>query len=101
MEDNREGPLKRDDSPKEPAIQTRKRISLSELGENKRARVDAIEGGRGVKARLSQIGIHPGDTITVVRYGALKGPMVIEVHGFQLALGRGVASQIQVEEVDE
>jgi len=36
-----------------------------------------------------------------VRYGALGGPMVIEVHGFQLALGRGVASQVFVEEVAE
>jgi ferrous iron transport protein A len=47
------------------------------------------------------MGIHPGDVVTVVRYGALGGPMVIEVHGFQLALGRGVASQVFVEEVVE
>ncbi len=84
----------------EEAIPGEKRISLSELGERKKARVSVIEGGRGVKARLSQIGIHPGDVVTVVRYGALKGPLVIEVHGFQLALGRGVASQILVEEVE-
>jgi len=74
---------------------------LDEVGENKKARVMDIQGGWGVKRRLSQIGIHPGDVVTVMRYGALRGPMVIEVHGFQLALGRGVASQIFVEEVVE
>lgn len=99
MEDDRED-LSKAETLQEVAIPGEKRISLSELGENRKARVSVIEGGRGVKARLSQIGIHPGDVVTVVRYGALKGPLVIEVHGFQLALGRGVASQILVEEVE-
>lgn len=76
-------------------------IRLNLIEEKKKARVIDIQGGWGVKRRLSQIGIHPGDVITVVRFGPLGGPMVIEVHGFQLALGRGVASQILVEEMSE
>ena len=60
------------------------------------ARIPALFGAKGALNRL-----HPGDVVTVMRYGALRGPMVIEVHGFQLALGRGVASQILVEEVAE
>jgi ferrous iron transport protein A len=46
------------------------------------------------------MGIHPGDTITILRYGALRGPILIEVHGSQVALGRGIASRIIVEEVE-
>jgi ferrous iron transport protein A len=69
------------------------------LGENKKARVIDIQGGWGIRGRLEQMGIHPGDLITVLRYGALGGPILIEVHGFQLALGRGIASRILVEEV--
>ena len=76
-------------------------IRLDRLAENKRAKVIDIQGGWGVKKRLSQIGIHPGDVIAMVRYGPLGGPLMIEVHGFQLALGRGVASQILVEKVAE
>ena len=74
---------------------------LDEVGEKKKAKVIDIQGGWGEKRRLNQMGIHPGDVVTVVRYGALGGPMVIEVHGFQLALGRGIASQVFVEEVAE
>lgn len=79
----------------------RKRLRVHELDEKKKARVVDIEGGLGLKKRLSQMGIHPGDIVTVLRYGPLGGPLVIEVHGFQLAVGREVASKIYVEEVAE
>jgi ferrous iron transport protein B len=77
------------------------RIPLDRLEEGKKAKVVAIQGGWGVKRRLSQMGIHRGDTITVTRHGPLGGPIAIEVHGFQLALGRGVASQVFVERSEE
>jgi ferrous iron transport protein A len=72
---------------------------LDQVEENKKARVIDIQGGWGIRRRLEQMGIHPGDEVTVVRYGALKGPILIEIHGFQVALGRGIASRIIVEEV--
>lgn len=75
-------------------------IVLDQMSENKKARVLDIQGGWGVKRRLGQMGIHPGDIISVLRYGALGGPILIEVHGFQVALGRRVASRITVEEVE-
>ncbi len=79
----------------------KKRVRMHELDEKKKAKVVDVEGGLGLKKRLSQMGIHPGDIVTVLRYGPLGGAVVIEVHGFQLALGRGVASKIYVEEVRE
>jgi ferrous iron transport protein A len=72
---------------------------LDQVGEKKKARVVDIQGGWGIRKRLGQMGIHPGDEVTVVRYGALEGPILIEVHGFQVALGRNIASRIMVEEV--
>jgi ferrous iron transport protein A len=72
---------------------------LDQVEENKKARVIDIQGGWGIRRRLEQMGIHPGDEVKVVRYGALKGPILIEIHGFQVALGRGIASRIIVEEV--
>lgn len=74
--------------------------SLDQIAENKKARVIDIQGGWGIRRRMSQMGIHAGDIITVLRYGALGGPILIEVHGFQVALGRGIASRIVVEEVE-
>jgi ferrous iron transport protein A len=72
-------------------------IPLDQVYENKKAKVIDIQGGSGIRQRLSQMGIHPGDIITMVRYGALRGPLMIEIHGSQVALGRGIASKIVVE----
>ncbi len=98
--EDQENPQSQESRGTEP-VSKKEAIRLDLIEGNKRAKVIDIQGGWGVKRRLSQIGIHPGDVITVVRYGPLGGPMVIEVHGFQLALGRGVASQILVEEMSE
>lgn len=68
--------------------------------ENSKAKVIDIQGGQGVRQRLGQMGIHPGDTITILRYGALRGPILIEIHGSQVALGRGIASKVIVEETE-
>lgn len=76
-------------------------VTLDQLYQNKRAKVIDIQGGQGIRQRLSQMGIHPGDVITILRYGALGGPILIEVHGSQVALGRGIAARITVEEMDE
>ena len=74
--------------------------TLDQIYENKKVRVIDIRGGPGIRRRLSQMGIHPGDVITLLRLGALRGPVLIEVHGSQVALGRGVASKIIVEEIE-
>ena len=74
--------------------------TLDQIYENKKAKVIDIEGGAGIRQRLSQMGIHPGDIITILRYGALRGPILIEIHGSQVALGRGIASRVIVEETE-
>jgi ferrous iron transport protein A len=74
--------------------------TLDQINENRKARVIDIQGGAGIRQRLSQMGIHPGDEITMLRFGALRGPILIEIHGSQVALGRGIASRIIVEEVE-
>jgi ferrous iron transport protein A len=74
--------------------------TLDQVDENRKAKVIDIQGGQGIRQRLSQMGIHPGDTITILRYGALRGPILIEIHGSQVALGRGIASKVIVEEME-
>jgi len=75
-------------------------ITLDQIYENQKTQVTDIQGGQGKRQRLGQMGIHPGDKITMLRYGAFRGPILIEVHGSQVALGRGIASRIIVEEVE-
>jgi ferrous iron transport protein A len=74
--------------------------TLDQVYENRKGKVIDIRGGPGIRQRLSQMGIHPGDITTMLRYGALRGPILIEIHGSQVALGRGIASKIIVEETE-
>lgn len=57
----------------------------------------AIDGGHRVRAHLNTLGIHVGDWLTVVERAPFRGPVLVEVNGTRLALGRGVASKVQVE----
>ena len=80
-----------------PECEETKTLLLDRLEGNTSARVVEIRGGPGVRKRLNQMGIHSGDVVTVIRRSAWGGPVMIEVHGFQVALGKGVASRILVE----
>ncbi|KUK99364.1 MAG: hypothetical protein XE08_0059 [Parcubacteria bacterium 32_520] len=71
--------------------------TLDSISENKTVKVIDISGGWGVRQRLSGLGIHPGDVITVKKSAIVRGPILISVHGNQVALGRGVARKIIVE----
>jgi ferrous iron transport protein A len=56
-----------------------------------------IDGGHRVRAHLNTLGIHIGDWLTVVERAPFRGPVLVEINGTRLALGRGVAAKIQVE----
>jgi len=47
--------------------------------------------------KLRQYGLHPGDTLRVLRSAPLGGPLLVEVNGRELALGRTVAEKLFVE----
>lgn len=63
-------------------------------------KVIALEGGRNLRARLTQYGLFEGDSVRVVRAAPLRGPLMIEVNGREIALGRRVADKIVVEAKD-
>ncbi len=63
-------------------------------------RVVFIEGGQGVRSHLNTLGIHIGDWVRVVERAPFRGPVLIQVNGTRLALGRGVASRVRVEDVE-
>jgi len=72
-------------------------LTLDQLRFGQQARIVAITGGRGLQRRLQQIGIHPGDTVSLASQGSFRGPLLITVNGARLALGRGVARRILIE----
>ena len=53
--------------------------------------------GRGLRGKLIQYGLHMGDYLHLLRAAPLGGPLLVEVNGREIALGRGVAEKILVE----
>ena len=47
--------------------------------------------------KLRQYGLHIGDTLCVLRSAPMGGPLLVEVNGRELALGRTVAEHLFVE----
>ena len=59
------------------------------------ARLISVEAR--LHSKLMQYGLHIGDRMRVVRSAPLGGPLLIEVDGREIALGRRVAEKIFVE----
>jgi ferrous iron transport protein A len=74
------------------------KYTLDKVEINKDVYVVEIIGGWGIRQRLNQMGIHPGDKIIVKRSGIMKGPLHIKVHGMEVALGRGMAKKVVIQE---
>ncbi len=70
-------------------------MPLSMAGTGQKVRVLAIHAGRGLKARLAEIGLTPGIEIEVVS-NSFHGPFVLAVKESRLMLGRGIAHKIEV-----
>ncbi|MFH1942750.1 MAG: FeoA domain-containing protein [bacterium] len=74
------------------------RLTLDTVKTAMSVEVVEIEGGWGVRQRLNQMGIHAGDRILVKRSGIMGGPILIQVQGMEVALGRGMARKVLVVE---
>lgn len=57
-----------------------------------------INWGDKMKYKLQSMGLIPGTRVSIVSSGK-RGPIVIDVRGSRLALGRGIVSKIEVEPV--
>ncbi|MCD6116464.1 ferrous iron transport protein A [bacterium] len=71
-------------------------ITLEQAEKNTEWTVKKIDGGVTVRRRLNQMGIHLGDVVVVRRSGIMGGPLLVEVHGSEVAIGRGMAKKIIV-----
>jgi len=57
----------------------------------------SANGGRGVMQRLTDMGLIPGQRLTVLQNSGF-GPVTVIIKGAKVALGHGLASKILVEE---
>jgi ferrous iron transport protein A len=73
--------------------------SLLEIPANTEVKIVSISGGKNSRRTLGQLGIGIGSLIKLKKNAPFAGPLLIENHGSLVAIGRGVASRILVEEV--
>ncbi len=73
-------------------------MTLEHVDLRQRARVVEIDGGRGVRSHLASLGIRVGDWVVVVERAPFKGPVLVEVGGSRVAIGRGVAGKIRIDD---
>ena len=59
--------------------------------------VIGVRAGRGLLRRLADMGLTPGIQIRVIN-SQMAGPVLIDLRGSRVALGRGVAQKILVKE---
>lgn len=72
-------------------------MQLLDTPKNKTVRILTYEGGIGVGFKLRQLGLCPGREIKVLRYAPMGGPVMIDIDGRSVALGRGIAARVKVE----
>lgn len=70
-------------------------VSLSALCPGEQGIVLELAGGRGLLGRMTSLGFTPGAEVTVLQnFG--HGPLIAQVRGARIALGRGEAGRILV-----
>jgi ferrous iron transport protein A len=60
--------------------------------------VTEVRAGRGLQRRLADMGLTPGVQIRVIN-NEMSGPVLIDLRGVRVALGRGIVLKIVVKEV--
>ena len=70
-------------------------VSLQEIPPGQVVRLVQVDGGKGMKQRLAEMGLFPGTEFKVIERGR-PGPFIIEVRGGKLVLGQGMISRIFV-----
>jgi ferrous iron transport protein A len=73
---------------------------LSLAAEGERVRISAVNGGRGVFGKLTEMGLLIGSEVTVIHRNG-GGPIVVARKDGRIALGAGMAHRIVVSPVTE
>ena len=71
--------------------------SLAEIALGRAVKVRGVEGPRGFRRRLLEMGLVPGTPVKVVTIAPLGDPLRIEVRGGQWSIRKAEAAQIYVE----
>jgi len=74
-------------------------MRLLDVNYGETVQVIRLRGGHRMGEKLRQLALFPGTKVKVMRYAPLGGPIMIEVEGRSVAIGRGIAAHIIVEHI--
>jgi ferrous iron transport protein A len=74
-------------------------LTLAGAVQGRKYKINRILGGRGLNSRLLSVGFLPGEVISIINQSGW-GPLTVFVKGSKIALGRGIAHKIFVQELD-
>lgn len=69
-------------------------MTLIDCEINKKYTIEKLFAGRNARCRLCDLGLTPNTPVKVLKRGF--GPVIIEVRGSKLVLGKGIASKVCV-----
>lgn len=72
--------------------------SLLELNVGTIATVKQIDGGHRTQVQLKNLGFYPGVEVSLKKKSSIGGPLMVSLNNSNVAIGRGVAAKILVEE---
>ena len=75
-------------------------MPLSMVLEGDEVRIHWVVCGRGLRARLCDLGLYEGTTVKVVK-NDICGPMILKAKGSKIVIGRGQAQKIMAEPIKE
>lgn len=73
-------------------------IALSSAKQGQKVKVNCVECSSSLKSRLCDLGLYDGTIVTVTKNDH-SGPVVLKILESQIAIGRGQAKNIMVENV--
>jgi ferrous iron transport protein A len=68
---------------------------LSSIPQGNLVKLSALNVGRELASRMTSLGLTPGATLQVIQNHG-RGPIIINIRGTHVALGRGEAEQLIV-----
>ena len=71
-------------------------MTLRELEIGKSAVIRSVGGDGALRQHFLDMGVIPGEEVTVVKYAPMGDPMELTIHGYQLTLRLADAAQIEI-----
>ena len=76
-------------------------MTLRDLQMGESAVITTVGGRGALRQHFLDMGMIPGDQVTLVKYAPMGDPMELRLHGYELTLRLADAEQIEIEEVQK